>query len=170
MSKKEGRVVTKTRNKKPIIRSHRDYDFLKNIRLVYRWALTNNDLSRGELELLLFLYPEGAFSKRRFGEVHKIISIYQQKTFDKYLEEGWIVLWRAQKGRVNALYTLSSKAKNLCSRMHKILLGEIEISENPKYNILAKGSEATGVKMDDYFFNAIKEMNTNIRKQKSDKE
>lgn len=167
---KEGKVVTKTRNKKPIIRSHRDYDFLKNIRIVYRWALANNDLNRGELDLLLFLYPEGAFTKRRFGDVHKIISIYQQKTLDKFLDEGWIVIWRPQKGRTNALYTLSSKAKNLCSRMHKILLGEIEISENPKYNVLAKGSEATGVKMDDYFFNAVKEMNKMNRDKKSDKE
>lgn len=163
MEKRTNRIETKTR-KKPIIRSHRDYDFLKYVSLVFKWATENHDLRRREIEILLYFYSEGVFPKHLMLKELKRIGMYQVKIFDKFVDLGYVDMWRHKKGNEAALYTLSSKAKNLCSRMHKMLTGEIKITENPKYNNLAKSES----KIDQYYMDAIKAMNK--RNEKSDED
>lgn len=152
------RVVSKTRKKpRPQHNSVRDYDFLQYIRIVMRWALDNNDsLTKGKLEMLLYLYPKGAFSFSDFYKFHKTISLYQRKTLDELIKDGWIYLWRPKSGSQVALYALTNKAKNLCDNMHKYCVGDEELPVEPEKNSLFKKG---GKRINNYFGDMIKQMN-----------
>lgn len=148
---------TKTRNKKPKPRhrSTKDYDFLTYIRIVFRWATENHDLTRHEIELLLYLYPRGTFIKSEFYDYHKTYGIFQIKTWQKFLKENWMVEWRAGKRGVPAMYVLSSKAKILCSKMHKFCTGDLRIPMDRRSNKVGTSDKI----IDGYFFKYMKEMN-----------
>ena len=164
------KVQSKTKKKSPPVRyrTTREYDFLQYIRLVMKWATVNNDLLRGEVELLLYLYPMGTFSKKTFNEFHKTYGMYQMKTFSKMINEGWIVLWRPRKNNETALYALTNKAKTMCSKMHKFCTGELEIPEST-VNALRKNDKSKP-RIYDYYMDAIIKMNKNRRKENRDEE
>lgn len=150
-------LPTHTKTPYPRYRSRIDYDFLKYIRVVFRWALVNNpELSRPQLEILLYLYGTGAFSKRQFNDFHKLLGMYSMKTLDEMIKLGFIKLWRPRKGRQHALYTLTQKAKRLCNKMHKYCAGVEEIPDHPSQNKMA---EKDAPRMDGYYMNIIKKMN-----------
>lgn len=155
---KKIKIVSKTKKKKPLPRHRltRDYDFLQYIRPVFRWATENYGLSRPYVELILFLYPKGVFTQNDFYNFHKILGIYQIKTFKMMLKEGFIVVWRPKKRGQKALYSLTNKAKQMCNKMHKFLTGEKEIPINSKNNILAQEGRP---RIDKYYIDVIKSMN-----------
>ena len=118
-------------------RSAREHDFLKYIRIVMKWAKANNPaLSKGDIELLLYLYPKGPFTKYYFKEFYKTLGLYQSKALDKLRIEGYVEDFLGYTG-TGRKYVLTHKAKLLCSRMHKMLLGLEEIpttSSNKMYD------------------------------------
>jgi len=156
--KKNIYIQTKTRRKKPKPRhrSSRDYDFLQYIRPVFKWATENSGLTRPQVELLLYLYPKGVFPKSDFFNYHKILGMYQSKTFDMFMKEGFINVWRPKKKSQKALYCLTNKAKQICDKMHKFLTGEKEIPINSRNNVLAQDG---GARINGYYMNIIKKMN-----------
>lgn len=162
------RENNKTRNKspKPRYRTSREYDFLQYIRVVMKWAVVNHDLVRGEVEMLLYLYPKGVFTMQFFSDFHKTYGMYQQKTLAKLIEGGWIHLWRPKKNRQAALYALTDKAKRMCDRMHKFSTGEEAIPET-KFNRLSTIGEGQP-RIHNYYFDIIKKMNKNRNKKEDE--
>lgn len=134
------------------------YDFLKYIRVVMKWAVENSTLTRPQIELILYLYGMGTFSKKQFQEYHKTVGMYEQKTLDHLTEEGWIILWRPanKKKKEHALYTISHSGKLFCTRVHKICCGLEEITTDPKYNKLASNKDK---RINSYYMDIIKKMN-----------
>lgn len=157
---KKGYHVTvrdKTKKPAPRYRSRVDYDFLKYIRVVFKWATDNYpELSKPEIELLLYLYGTGAFSKKQFNDYHKLLGLYSIKTLKKFEEGGWIKLWRNRKGREHALYTLTHKAKLMCNKMHRYSCGVEEIPDNPVGNQMMR---ADAPRINNYYMDIIKRMN-----------
>ena len=153
--------TTKTTTKKPYprYRSRVEYDFLKYVRLVFKWAQENYGLTRPRLELMLFLYGTGAFSKKQFSDYHKTVGMYGDKNLDALIEEGWVSVWRPAnpKERIHKLYTLSQKAKLMCNKMHKYSCGVEEIPLTPERNILVQNKEEK--RINGYYLDAIKRMN-----------
>jgi hypothetical protein len=154
-------VKVKTKKPLPVCRTNIDYDFLQYIRIVYRWALANNDLSRGELDLLLYLYPIGAFTFSEFYKYHKTISLYQNKTLDKFLKEGWIKVWREKSSTQTRLFALTQKGKILCGNMHKMLVGDKEVPTDKRNNVFVDKS----VKINDFYADMMKQMNKKRKKR-----
>lgn len=157
---------SKTRTSKPIPRysSVREYDFLKYIRVVFKWAMSNYDLSRIDLDMLLYLYPEGPFSKSKFSKFHKILGIHSMKTFDELVEKGWLTVWRPKQTDKHALYTLTNKGKKLCDRMHKFCTGELKIPTSATANKIAQDG---GPRINNYYMNVIKKMNKDRKRKQS---
>ena len=140
-----------------------DYDFLKYIYIIFRWVRENyRDLSRREFEIILLLYTEGAFGKGTFSMYWKPLGMRSRYTLERLVKNGWINLYREWRPRHKALYILSTKAKDLCSRVHRISLGLDTISTNPKYNRMAD-KKIKQPKANDYFLDLIKEMNKKKR-------
>lgn len=145
-------------------RSRIDYDFLKYIRIIFKWASENYpDLTRPQIEFLLYLYGVGAFSKKQFNDYHRLLGLYAIKTLQKFLDEGWIKVWRVRKGKEYALYTLTHKSKIMCNSMHKFACGLEEIPMNMSANRMARKDAP---RINNYYLDMIKRMN----KDKSPKE
>jgi hypothetical protein len=130
------------------------YDFLQYIRIAFNWACTSHDISRPYLELLLYIYPIGLFKRTDIEIFTRTLDMKYARVFNKLVEDGWVVLWRAKKGRQSALYTLSTKGKILCGKLHKICTGESQIPET-SHNALVSSSKT----VDKYYMNVIKQMN-----------
>lgn len=167
LGKKEAHIV-RSRLKKPkpdsIYTTKKEYAFLKYIRPTFKWAKVFSGLSRAKIELLLYLYDEGTFTKRKFNQFHKIIAIYEFKTFDELIKKGFIVMWRDKKKNQSALYALTERGKIMCAKMHKILIGEMDVPETA-----IKTLSKSDVRMDGYYMNVIKTMNKERKlKQKNE--
>lgn len=145
--------------KKNKFNSRVDYDFLKYLRIVMRWAQEFSGLSRGRIETLLYLYGCGTFTKNQFFEYYKVVQKYQNIAFKEFVEEGWIVSWRPASTGKNGqpeLFILSVKGKNFCNRIHKYCAGieEIPIKHNP----VSKSEK----RIDSYYMKMMKKMNKEI--------
>lgn len=159
-SYKEGYGNTyKTTTKKPPARyrSRVEYDFLKYIRVVFRWAVDNSGLPRPQIELLLYLYGLGAFSMKQFNDYHKLVGMYAIKSLKRFEDEGWVKVWRVRKGKQHKLYTLTHKGKMLCNKMHRYACGVDEIPENPVSN---KMMRKDAPRINNYYMDIIKRMNS----------
>lgn len=167
MKRKPKRRVARKRKKKNIVARKPkipqtkyfspDYIFLQYIRLVFKWAMTHHrDLKRADLEMLLYLYPVGTFSKTQFTLYHKNMGLYAVSKMKQFLADGWIKQFRERKNRQSALYTLTRKAKMLCNKMHKMSCGEADIpTKSLEEKIIGGGVP----KSDNYYLDAIKKMN-----------
>lgn len=159
-NKKEGYNNTlKEKSKLPTTRyrSRVEFDFLKYIRIVFKWAVENYpDLTKPKIEFLLYLYGIGAFSRKQFDDYHKLLGIYAVKTFQEFVDNGWIVLWRPKSSKQHALYVLTNKGKTLCGRMHKFCCG---LEEIPTKAVNNKMSREDAPRINNYYLEAIKKMN-----------
>lgn len=156
----------KIRNDTPkhVFRSSIDYNFLKYIKIVFKWAQDNHDLARLDIEVLLYLYSEGIFPQEKCMELYKLKGNRSYLRFRKLFNEGWLVRWRERRGNIGALYTLSNKGKLLCSRMHKICAGEETIPESPRSNVLAKDTSYSKK----IYMNFISIMNKQVKERESE--
>lgn len=150
-------IKTNTKEPYPRYRSRIEYDFLKYIRVVFKWVADNHpDLNKPEVEFLLYLYGIGAFSRKQFDDYHKLLGLYSIKTLTKFEEEGWVRIWRAKNGKTHALYTLTQKAKIMCNKMHRYACGVEEIPLNPVSNEMARKDAP---RINTYYLDMIKKMN-----------
>lgn len=159
-------IIQKRVNKEvvPKPRINRQYDFLKYTRIVFKWATVNYEISRPHLELLLYLYGEGLFTKYEYNDAHRIIGMKEAYSFKKFTDEGWIVVFQERKGKSKRLYSLSDKGKKMCNRMHRIMIGEEKIPETKRYNKLAQQDDITSK----FYMKAISKMNRRRSKEEED--
>ena len=97
------------------------HDFLKHWRVVRYLIKKQYGLSQQDLELLLFLYSEGRFTKDDFDWYSTIVS-WDIRRFIKLKKEGWVKQWRV---------------KIAMGRVYRLLLEEEKFPEskrNPIYN------------------------------------
>lgn len=125
------------------------YDFLKYIRIVFFWATKKYDIRRKDIELLLYLYPIGNFTLLEFNKIARVHSMYVCGIMKHLREKGFIEVWREPTKKRGAMWCLSSKARVMCKKMHNILAGDEEISQN--YNPLVNGTRSS----EKYYLNLI---------------
>lgn len=131
-------------------------DFLKNYRLVSRWACKNNELSISDLELLFYLDPITYFTINDFKE-GTIYYSWDKERFYRLQRNGWIDKIHIGKGRFgdHNKYKVSYKGKYLINRIYKMLIGEESIPESAKRNKILKGKTY----IDKVYSQAIKKFN-----------
>ena len=114
-------------------------DFLKNYRLVSRWACKNNELSISDLELLFYLDPINYFTINDFKD-GTIYYSWDKTRFYRLQKNGWIDKVDIGKGRSgdHNKYKVSYKGKYLINRIYKILIDEEQIPESTKRNKILK--------------------------------
>lgn len=153
---------SKESNKAPkVFNSSIGYTFLQYVRVVYKWAMSNHGLSRMQLDALLYMYPIELFTKDDFFFYYKTIGITRRASFIKLVELGWIVQWRKASTfkKQKALYTLSSKAKVMIGKMHRMCVGEIEMTLGQNNNLTRSDK-----RVDDYYVEIAKVMNERVKK------
>lgn len=149
----------KTRFRKNYDRREPNSDYLKYWKVIKQWARAKYDLGTADIEMMLFLYSEGLFTKFEFEEFNEIMS-WDKNRFHKMLKDEWIIKWRERKGRESTLYELGFKGKRVCASIYKKLNKEEVISEdrrnNPIFNKSTKYSNKVYRKM-------IKKMNQEVK-------
>lgn len=145
-----------TRKKPDIYFQRETFSFLQYLRVVMHWAKRNSDLTRPQIELLLYLHPIGIFKKQDFTFFCRVVQMNHNGLFAMLVEEGWIEQWRPAKysKKQAALYTLTQKAIKLCNRIHKMCLGEEKVPEGT-----ANKMTSSERPIDKYYMNVIKKMN-----------
>ncbi len=155
-AKVKNNVKTKVKRPLPQYNSVRDFDFLQYIRIVFKWAVKSHpSLNRAKIEMLLYLYPKGAFTYSQFHTYYKTIGIYQSKALTEFVKEGYIYVWKNRTGRSPKLYALTTKTKDLCNNMHKYCAGVEELPVDITNPLVADKE----VRINRYFVNMIKDMN-----------
>ena len=116
-------------------------DFLKHWRVVRYYIKRKYGLTQPDLDILLFLYSEGRFTRKIFKAYEGVVN-WEPKRFKRLQEEGWIIVWRKSHGRSFSIYELSHQAKHIVSKAYKILNGEEEIPDSIRRNpLLRKGAK-----------------------------
>lgn len=137
------------------------HDYLKYWRVVRFWVKATHGISTPDLEMMLFLYSEEIFDKKKFKDFGQIMS-WDKNRFDRLLRDNWIIVWRKRYKNQKTLYELSFKGKKLINTVYKKLNGE-EIDEAPSNNILFRGNVSYAGKV---YRNRIIEMNEAIQRQR----
>ena len=149
----------KTRFRKNYDRREPNADYLKYWKVVKQWARARYNLGTADIEMMLFLYSEGLFTKFQFEEFNEIMS-WDKNRFHKMLKDEWIIKWRERKGIESTLYELGFKGKRVCASIYKKLNKEETISEdrrrNPMFNKSTEYSNKVYRKM-------IKKMNQEVK-------
>jgi hypothetical protein len=134
---------------------------MKYWRVIRYYVGRQYNITQPHLELLLFLYSEGYFSKDKFKEFDNLIS-WNYNRFSDLRRDGWIELFRKKVGNYSALYQLTDKAKRAVRCVYDKLEGR-ELAEHPDRNpMFQKGACYT----DKVYRNMIKKMNESIRQQR----
>ena len=135
------------------------YDYLKYWKVVKQWARAKYNLSTADIEMMLFLYSEGLFTRSQFEEFDEIMS-WNKNRFHQMVKDKWIIKWRERKGKQSTLYELGFSGKRLCTSIYKKLNKEETISEdrrrNPMFNPNTEYSNKVYRKM-------IKKMNDEVK-------
>jgi hypothetical protein len=117
-----------------------EHNHLKYWRIVRYWAKRKYDITDTDLEILLYLYDIDLFTRSQFKEFEGLLA-WDKTRFNELQDKGFIVQWRGKgTSRQAKLYTLSVKAKRICSTVYKKLLQEEHIPENPQNNPIYQGS------------------------------
>ena len=67
------------------------FNFLQYTGLVYRWACTEYNLRRIDLDFILYLYPIGIFTTGEFSKLGKMYGVKDFRRFDRFKNNGYIV-------------------------------------------------------------------------------
>lgn len=134
----------------------KEHDFLKYWRVVRYYITKQYNISYPELELLLYLYDEGVFTKTDFKDFEQSMS-WSKGRFEELMDRGLIRKWRDRRkaGHAN-LYELTQQAKLICNQTYKKLTQEEPISEDKYRNEVFRSNNY----MDKIYKRLIRKMNS----------
>jgi hypothetical protein len=133
-------------------------DYLKYWRVVRYFIKSKYGLTTADLDMLLFLNSEVYFSKSDFCEFDELLS-WDKNRFESLRTNGWIEVFRRNKGKNKTIYQLSYKTNRVILSIYNKLEGE-EIPESPSTNpMFLRNVSYT----DKVYRNYIKEMNKATR-------
>lgn len=134
-------------------------DFLKNYRLVSRWACRTHNLKIADLELMFYLDPIIYFTIKDFKD-GTLFYCWDKDRFYRLLREDWLekAVGREENGnKGHNKYKVSSKGKRLLNRIYRILIDKEDLPESPQRNKIMKRESYT----DKVYSEAIKAFNRN---------
>tara|TARA_R110000796_G_scaffold54463_1_gene127353 strand:+ start:1239 stop:1679 length:441 start_codon:yes stop_codon:yes gene_type:complete len=107
----------------------RELSLIKHYRIIRKWACKNNNLLDADLELLIYLDCMDFFSKQDY-KMGVYSYSWDNKRWNKLLKNDWIIVWRNRNRTTQKynLYKTSVKAKQLITRIYKIMLGDENIN------------------------------------------
>ena len=135
-------------------------NYLANLRIVFKWAMENNDLNRADIELLIYLNSIGIFTVQDFKD-GTLTYVWDNDRFYRLQREDWLKKIHDGISRIGEhnKYCLTTKAKHLLARMDKYLQGIEPIPESTKRNKIMRGASYS----DRAYRDAIKMLNKKKR-------
>ena len=114
----------------------KDLKLLKHYRIIRKWACKTCNLNDADLELLIYLDAINFFTKDDFKKGTYSYS-WDNRRWNRLLKEEWITVWRKRNHTTQKyhIYKVSTKCKQLISRMYRIMLGEEDMPTTKLENI-----------------------------------
>jgi hypothetical protein len=106
----------------------REMNLFKYYRLVRKWACKTYDILDADLELLIYLDCKKYFTRNDFIEGTYTYA-WDKDRWERLRRDGWIDVWR-HRNRTTikySVFTTSTKAKRLITRMYNVMLGEEDL-------------------------------------------
>jgi len=113
------------------------HNFMKNWRVVKYIIKKQYDIGVVDLELLIFLYSEGRFTKDDF-EWYKQIVPWDNQRFTRLMKEGWVKKWGQNYKHRRAVYELTHRGKTMVARVYRLLLEEERFPDSTATSINKK--------------------------------
>jgi len=99
------------------------HSFMKHWRVVKYIIKKQYNIGVVDLELIIFLYSEGRFTKDDF-EWYKQIVPWDNHRFTRLMKEGWVKQWGTNYKHRRATYELTHRGKTMVARVYRLLLEE----------------------------------------------
>ena len=132
----------------------KELGLLKHYRIIRKWACKTNNLTDADLELLIYLDAIDMFTKDDFIKGTYSFS-WDNRRWNRLLKQGWIVVWRKRNRTTQKyhIYKVSTKCKQLISRMYRIMLGEEDMptkifDKNSRYSFTVMRTAIRNVNKD----------------------
>jgi len=132
----------------------KELGLLKHYRIIRKWACKTNDLNDADLELLIYLDAIDMFTKDDFIKGTYSFS-WDNRRWNRLLKKGWITVWRKRNRTTQKyhIYKVSTKCKQLISRMYRIMLGEEDMptklfDKNSRYSFTVMRTAIRNVNKD----------------------
>jgi hypothetical protein len=132
----------------------RELKILKHYRIIRKWACKTSDLNDADLELLIYLESIDLFNKDDFKKGTYSYS-WDNRRWNRLLKQGWITVWRKRNRTTQKyhIYKVSTKCKQLISRMYRIMLGEEDMptkifDKNSRYSFTVMRTAIRNVNKD----------------------
>jgi len=132
----------------------KDLNLLKHYRIIRKWACKTCDLKDADLELLIYLDAIEFFNKNDFITGTYSYS-WDNRRWNRLLKQGWITVWRKRNRTTQKyhIYKVSTKCKQLISRMYRIMLGEEDMptklfDKNSRYSFTVMRTAIRNVNKD----------------------
>lgn len=136
-------------------------DYLKYWRVIRYFVKAKYNLTAADLDIILFLYSESYFTKKKFDEFNELLS-WDKNRLSRLIKNGWVEIFTENKNKKKGIYQLSYKTKRVVRSIYKKLSGE-EIPTSQSSNpMFAKNVSYS----DKIYRNMIKEMNEFIKQQR----
>lgn len=126
-----------SKSNRKYVRPEPKYDYMKYYRVIRKYIMIQYELSEPDLEMLMYLYSEKLFNYYKFVEYANTYG-WDRKRFKRFVDDGFIHMWRDKTRNEYRLYELTQKARYIMTKMYKHLNYEEEISETPNKNKVFK--------------------------------
>jgi hypothetical protein len=137
-------------------------DYLKYYKVIRQYFKVKHKISQAELDVLIFMYSEGYFTRERFADFEKILP-WSKERFKKMLADGWFEIFRKKvRGRA-VIYQMSDRGKLLIADLYRKLNGEDIPVQKPNNPIFLKRKAKYSEKV---YKDMIVEMNTFNKQQR----
>ena len=140
----------------------RKNDYLKYWRVIRYFFQKKYNLNQQDMEMLLFLYSEGYFNRKKFQEFDRLLS-WDLRRFDRLKKEGWISMFKQHDYGSRCVYEISQKGKRAIDSLYKKLNGEEIPSTSDGNPLYYKNVSST----DKIYRDFIESMNKEIKKDRA---
>lgn len=109
------------------------YNFLKYYKVIRQYYKSKFKLSQADLDVLLFMYSEGYFTRRKFKRYDKLLP-WDKKRFEDLMNRGWFEIFRPREGNKATIYNMTDKGKLLVRDLYRKLNGQdipVSSTNNP---------------------------------------
>jgi len=135
------------------------HDYLKYLRVIKYWVKRKYGINNSDLDMLLFLYSEKYFTKKKIEEFEEVMK-WDKRRFNRMVDGGWISVFRKTDDRIANRYEISYAGRRMVKTMYKKLNREEEIAESRSQNPLFRTDASY---MDKVYRRQIIEMNKSTR-------
>ncbi len=136
-------------------------NYLKYWKVIRQYYKSKFGLFQADLDVLLFMYSEGYFTRAKFDRYDKILS-WDKERFNRLLREGWFEVFRPKEGNKRIIYQMSDKSKLVVKDIYRKLNGDdipMTVCNNPMFKRKVRYT-------DKVYKNMIIEMNKSIQQER----